>query len=426
MSARGTCFSILKEICIQKRYSNLVLQKKLEHIEGKDKGLVTQIVYGTLQNYRYCRFQWESYVNKMDNDEVALLLDMSVYQMLFMDKVPSYAIINDAVEITKRKINGRYGNLVNAVLHKVDKAGRKEPSGKKEQVLAIRTSHPDWIVSMWIAQYGYETAEKICESNLEIKPVTARVNTLKTNRNALMETEPLFVKGHVAVNALHYQGNHLAATTYYQDGLVSIQDEASQLVADLVDPQPGEKILDVCSAPGTKACHMAELMKDEGEILCGDIHEHRVELIKEGANRLGISCIKAEVMDAVKLEGLEEESFDRVLCDVPCSGYGVLANKSDIKYHMNSSDMDTLIPLQKEILNKAGTMIKPGGVLVYSTCTLNKKENEKQIEQFLKTHEDFTLVSQETVFPFTYQSDGFFMAKLVKKQTYRNALTGGI
>lgn len=415
MSARGTCFSILKEICIQKRYSNLVLQKKLEHLEGKDKGLVTQIVYGTLQNYRYCRFQWESYVNKMDNDEVALLLDMSVYQMLFMDKVPSYAIINDAVEITKRKINGRYGNLVNAVLHKVDKAGRKEPSGKKEKVLAIRTSHPDWIVSMWIAQYGYETAEKICESNLEIKPVTARVNPLKTDANALMETEPLFVKGHVAANALHYQGNHLAATTYYQDGLVSIQDEASQLVADLVDPQPGEKILDVCSAPGTKACHMAELMKDEGEILCGDIHEHRVELIKEGADRLGISCIKAVVMDAVKLEGLEEESFDRVLCDVPCSGYGVLANKSDIKYHMSSTDMDTLIPLQKEILQKAGTMVKSGGVLVYSTCTLNKKENEKQIEHYLKTHEEFTLVSQETVFPFTYQSDGFFMAKLIKK-----------
>lgn len=415
MSARGTCFSILKEICIQKRYSNLVLQKKLEHIEGKDKGLVTQIVYGTLQNYRYCRFQWESYVNKMDNKEVALLLDMSVYQMLFMDKVPSYAIINDAVEITKRKINGRYGNLVNAVLHKVDKAGRKEPSGKKEQVLAIKTSHPDWIVSMWIAQYGYEAAEKICESNLEIKPVTARVNTLKTNAKALMETEPLFVKGHVASNALHYQGNHLAATTYYQDGLVSIQDEASQLVADLVDPQPGEKILDVCSAPGTKACHMAELMKDEGEILCGDIHEHRVELIKEGADRLGISCIKAAVMDATKLLDLEEESFDRVLCDVPCSGYGVLANKSDIKYHMNSTDMDTLIPLQKEILQKAGIMVKPGGVLVYSTCTLNKKENEKQIEHYLKTHEEFTLVSQETVFPFTYQSDGFFMAKMEKK-----------
>ena len=415
MSARGTCFSILKEICIQKRYSNLVLQKKLEEVDGKDKGLLTQIVYGTLQNDRYCRYQWEPYVRKMDNKEVALLLDMSVYQLLFMDKVPSYAIINDAVEIAKRKINGRYGNLVNAVLHKVDKAGRKEPVGTKEQVLAIKTSHPDWIVSMWCAQYGYETAEKICESNLEIKPVTARVNTLKTSKEALLKEEPLFIEGRIAKDALQYQGNHLAATHYYQDGLVSIQDEASQMVAYLVDPQPNEMILDVCSAPGTKACHMAQLMKNEGRIVCGDIHEHRVELIKEGAARLGITCMEAAVMDATILNGLKERSFDRVLCDVPCSGYGVLANKSDIKYHMESSDMDTLIPLQKAILEKAAAMVKPGGVLVYSTCTLNKKENEKQIEQFLKHHEEFTLAIQETLFPFTYQSDGFFMAKLIRK-----------
>lgn len=415
MSARGTCFSILKEICIQKRYSNLVLQNKLENVDGKDKGLVTQIVYGMLQNYRYCRYQWESYVKKMDNDEVALLLDMSVYQLLFMDKVPSYAVINDAVEITKRKINGRYGNLVNAVLHKVDQAGRKEPTGKKEQVLAIKTSHPDWIVSMWSAQYGYETAEKICESNLEIKPVTARVNTLKTSKEALLKEEPLFTEGRIAEDALCYQGNHLAATSYYQDGLISIQDEASQLVAYLMDPQPKEMILDVCSAPGTKACHMAQLMNNEGTIICGDIHEHRVKLIKEGAARLGITCIEARVMDAMVLDGLMEQSFDRVLCDVPCSGYGVLANKSDIKYHMQSSDMDTLIPVQKAILEKAGTMVKSGGVLVYSTCTLNKKENEKQIEQFLKQHEEFVLDSQQTLFPFTYHSDGFYMAKLIRK-----------
>lgn len=415
MSARQSCFMILKEICIQKRYSNLVLQKQLEHVAPKDKGLITQIVYGTLQNYRYCHYQWTPYVEKMKNEEVALLLDMSVYQLLFMDKVPAYAIINDAVEITKKRINARYANLVNAVLHKVDTNPRRKPKGSKEEILAIETSHPTWIVKMWAAQYGYETTEKICFSNLQIKPVCARVNTLKTTREALLKEEPLFSPGKVCEDALIYHGNNLAATSYYQEGLVSIQDEASQMVAGLVDPQPGERILDVCSAPGTKACHMAQRMQNEGLILCGDIHPHRVELIKEGAKRLGITCMEAKLMDATQLEGLQEESFDRVLCDVPCSGYGVLANKSDIKYHMNSNDMDTLIPLQKTILNKAATMVKPGGVLVYSTCTLNKKENEKQIETFLKTNEEFTLEHMETVFPYQYESDGFFMAKLIKR-----------
>lgn len=415
MSARQSCFMILKEICIKKGYSNIVLQKKLDMVSAKDKGLITQIVYGMLQNYRFCRFQWESYVKKMDNEEVALLLDMSVYQLLFMDKVPSYAIINDAVEITKHNINSRYAKLVNAVLHKVDQNQILQPTGKPEEVLAIQTSHPTWLVKMWVAQYGYEITEKICQSNLEIKPVTARVNTLKTTRDALLEKESLFEKGLISKDALIYHGHHLTATQEYQDGLISIQDEASQLVAYLLDPQPNDHILDVCSAPGTKACHMAQLMNDEGSILCGDIHEHRVELIKEGAKRLGITCIQAKQMDATVLDELKENSFDRVLCDVPCSGYGVLANKSDIKYHMNGNDMDTLIPLQKKILSRGAEMVKNNGVLVYSTCTLNKKENEKQIESFLKDHEDFTLVHMETVFPFQYQSDGFFMAKLIRK-----------
>ena len=195
---------------------------------------------------------------------------------------------------------------------------------------------------------------------------------------------------------------------------MSIQDEASQMVAYLLDPKPGMRVLDTCSAPGTKATHIAQLMQDEGEILCGDIHEHRVHLIEEGAKRLGITCMKAVVMDATTLENIEG-TFDRVLCDVPCSGYGVLANKSDIKYHMESSDMDTLIPLQQKILNCACEKVKQDGVLVYSTCTLNKKENEKQIEAFLSTHEDFILEEQKTIFPFEYQSDGFFMAKLRRK-----------
>ena len=160
---------------------------------------------------------------------------------------------------------------------------------------------------------------------------------------------------------------------------------------------------------------MAELMHDEGSIVCGDIHPHRVELIAQGAQRLGIHILKPMTMDACELVELHEETFDRVLSDVPCSGYGVLARKSDIKYHMVSSDMDTLIPLQQQILETSSKHVKDGGILVYSTCTLNKKENEKQVESFLKKHEEFELLQQRTIFPFEYESDGFFIAKMRKR-----------
>lgn len=416
MNARELAFQLLKEICIKKKYSNLVLRSELDRADPKDKGFVTQVVYGTLQNYRLCRYQWEPFVKRMPDDEVCVLLDMSVYQLLFMEKAPAYAIINEMVKITKKRIHAKYGNLVNAVLHKVEKQQERELTGSLEEQLAIATSHPLWLVNMWKAQYGYETAEQICHSNMETKPNAARVNTWKMSRDELLEKDHDFKKGSLSVDAVLYQGSSIFATSYYKDGLISIQDEASQLVARMMDPIPGEQVLDVCSAPGTKSMHMAELMKNEGRIVCGDIHEHRVELIKQGAQRLGLTNIKALVMDATKLEEIGEELFDRVLCDVPCSGYGVLARKSDIKYHMDSSDMDTLIPLQQEILQTSSKHVKDGGILVYSTCTLNKKENEKQVEKFLKDHEEFTLVDQKTIFPFTYHTDGFFLAKMMKNR----------
>lgn len=413
MNARMFAYTALRKICLENTYSNLYLRKELDKADAKDKGFITQLVYGTLQNYRFCRYQWEVYAKHLPKDEIALLLDMSVYQLLCMDKVPTYAIINEAVEIAKKVHQQQVGNLVNAILHKVVQNGKRDIVGNEVEQLAIETSHPDWIVFMWKTQYGLSTAKQICYSNMEIKPQCARVNTLKTTKEALLKEE-LFVEGEMSEDALLYQGDSLVHTTYYQEGLLAIQDEASQLVAILLDPQKNERILDVCAAPGTKSTHIAQRMQNEGTVICGDIHEHRVKLIEEGATRLGVHILDARVMDARILEGLEEGSFDRVLCDVPCSGYGVLARKSDIKYHMKSEDMDTLIPLQAEILKKAATMVKTGGILLYSTCTLNKKENEKQIQKFLQEHDTYEVVEERTVFPFEVHSDGFYMAKMKK------------
>ena len=391
MNAREIAFSMLKDICLHNTYSNLLLRKELNKAKEQDKGLITQIVYGTLQNYRLCRYQWEDLVKKLPSDDICVLLDMSIYQLFYMDKVPAYAIINEAVEITKKSIHPKMAKMVNAVLHQAERRKEREVIGNEVKMLAIKTSHPEWIVSMWKAQYGITSKEK------------------------LLAQDERFHEGYMSKDALLYDGS-IAETSSYEQGLISIQDEASQLIARIVDPQPDEEILDVCSAPGTKANHMAELMQNKGHIVCGDLHPHRVELIREGAKRLGITIMEPMVMDATELAEIKGQMFDRVLCDVPCSGYGVLARKSDIKYHMKSEDMDTLIPIQKKILSKSAEHVKPNGILVYSTCTLNKKENEKQIQAFLKEHDDFMLVEERTIFPFEAHSDGFYMAKLQRKQ----------
>lgn len=415
MNAREIAFSMLKDICLHNTYSNLLLRKELNKAKEQDKGLITQIVYGTLQNYRLCRYQWEDLVKKLPSDDICVLLDMSIYQLFYMDKVPAYAIINEAVEITKKSIHPKMAKMVNAVLHRAERRKEREVKGNEVKMLAIKTSHPEWVVSMWKAQYGMDVAEKICYANMETKPNAARVNTWKTSKEKLLAQDERFHEGYMSKDALLYDGS-IAETSSYEQGLISIQDEASQLIARIVDPQPDEEILDVCSAPGTKANHMAELMQNKGHIVCGDLHPHRVELIREGAKRLGITIMEPMVMDATELAEIKGQMFDRVLCDVPCSGYGVLARKSDIKYHMKSEDMDTLIPIQKKILSKSAEHVKPNGILVYSTCTLNKKENEKQIQAFLKEHDDFMLVEERTIFPFEAHSDGFYMAKLQRKQ----------
>lgn len=416
MKARMFAYQALCKICLEKIYSNLYLRKELNQVDQKDKALCTQIIYGTLQNYRLSRYQWEDLVKKMPKDKICILLDMSIYQLFYMDHLPSYAIVNEAVEIAKKQGGHKQGAFVNAILHKAMKRQQRKLPEDVIQKLALETSHPEWLVRMWKAQYGFNICEKICRSNMNTPQMCARVNLMKISREKLLEKEPLFKQGKACPSAIYYQGSDLVNTSYYQDGLISIQDEASQMVAYCLNPNPNDKILDVCAAPGTKTCHIAELMKDNGEIICGDIHKHRVELIKQGMNRLHLTSIFPKVMDATVLEGLEEESFDRVLCDVPCSGYGVLGRKSDIKYHMESSDMDAIIPIQASILNKASQMVKKYGILVYSTCTLNKKENEKQIEVFIKEHPNFEVLQQETIFPFTYESDGFFMAKLKRIQ----------
>ena len=396
---RKWLWKALDEVVNKEVYSNLYLRNHLHEVSERDRALATRIFYGTIQNYRYCRACWSKFVKNKVNDKMDVLLTMSTYQLLFLDKVPSYAIVNDAVNIAK-KINVKYAGLTNAVLHKVKHIETKD--------VALKYSLPDWLYKMWVSQYGQEQALIMAKASVNILPLYVRRNVLKTEVEDFSSSEFICVKDPLYI----YTQNDYFHHPYYQKGYMSAQDEGSFAIAKFVDPKENERILDCCAAPGTKTMTMAEMMYNKGHIDSFDLHAHRKDLIESDAKRLGIDIVHAGVQDATKFKS--SVLYDRILCDVPCSGYGVLSRKPDIKLRMLPEDMDTLIPLQYAILNNVCQYVKKGGIIVYSTCTMNKKENEKQIERFLKEHDMFRLVDEVNIFSDSKQ-DGFYMAKLVRK-----------
>lgn len=396
---RKWLWKALDEVVNKEVYSNLYLRNHLHEVSERDRALATRIFYGTIQNYRYCRACWSKFVKNKVNDKMDVLLTMSTYQLLFLDKVPSYAIVNDAVNIAK-KINVKYAGLTNAVLHKVKHIETKD--------VALKYSLPDWLYKMWVSQYGQEQALIMAKASVNILPLYVRRNVLKTEVEDFSSSEFICVKDPLYI----YTQNDYFHHPYYQKGYMSAQDEGSFAIAKFVDPKENEKILDCCAAPGTKTMAMAEMMYNKGHIDSFDLHAHRKDLIESDAKRLGIDIVHAGVQDATKFKS--SVLYDRILCDVPCSGYGVLSRKPDIKLRMLPEDMDTLIPLQYAILNNVCQYVKEGGIIVYSTCTMNKKENEKQIQRFLKEHDMFRLVDEVNIFSDSKQ-DGFYMAKLVRK-----------
>lgn len=396
---RKWLWKALDEVVNKEVYSNLYLRNHLHEVSERDRALATRIFYGTIQNYRYCRACWSKFVKNKVNDKMDVLLTMSTYQLLFLDKVPSYAIVNDAVNIAK-KINVKYAGLTNAVLHKVKHIETKD--------VALKYSLPDWLYKMWVSQYGQEQALIMAKASVNILPLYVRRNVLKTEVEDFSSSEFICVKDPLYI----YTQNDYFHHPYYQKGYMSAQDEGSFAIAKFVDPKENERILDCCAAPGTKTMAMAEMMYNKGHIDSFDLHAHRKDLIESDAKRLGIDIVHAGVQNATKFKS--SVLYDRILCDVPCSGYGVLSRKPDIKLRMLPEDMDTLIPLQYAILNNVCQYVKKGGFIVYSTCTMNKKENEKQIERFLKEHDMFSLVDEVNIFSDSKQ-DGFYMAKLVRK-----------
>ena len=433
---RQSAFDILYKIYKDSAYSNLALDSFLDSssYSGADRAFVSALVYGVCERTITLDYQLSLYLTqplKKLKPQVLTVLRMGAYQILFMDKVPVSAAVNESVKLAKNNSAAFAAGLVNAVLRKVAAAGLKLP--KDENSLSFRSvkySCPEWMLKLWSDSYGKENADKIAEFSLGAPQTVIRVNTLKTDCDSLLAS--LSKKGiaasksNTAENALILEKpGSLKNLDEYKNGLFHVQDTASQLCCKAVSPRKGETVIDICAAPGGKTFTMAEMMGDEGRIFACELHEKRTGLIVKGAERLGISCIEAVTNDA-RVYNEKLPMADRVLCDVPCSGYGVIRGKPEIRYKP-LSEAQRLPEIQLDILRTACRYVKDGGLLVYSTCTVNIEENECVIEKFLAENSDFHGEEfpedmgdffrgkfMTAIFSKQFGGDGFFICRMRK------------
>lgn len=426
-------------------YSHLLIDNeiKTKQLTGKDKGLLTEVVYGTLQHKITLDYYLSKFINikKKQKPWVQMLLRMSIYQMVFLDKVPAHAIIHEAVEIAKQRGHKGIASFVNGVLRNVQRQGVPSTASIKDPIkrLSIETSHPEWMIRKWIADYGLETTKAMCKGNLEHKHLSVRIQPMKITREVaikeLIEEDFIVKPSPLSQQGLIIEKGNIINSSLFKEGFLTIQDQSSMLAGDMLDVHPGMKVLDTCSAPGGKATHLAEKMNDRGIVKAHDLHKKKINLIKEKSAQLSLSIIDASQADARNLNTFyEKESFDRILIDAPCSGLGVLRGKPDIKFSKQENDIKQLSQIQLDILESVESLLKKDGFLVYSTCTVNREENESVINLFLEKHQDFevdplffdtlpdilkgSIGESENglqLFPQTFQTDGFFLTRLRKK-----------
>ncbi|TFE31844.1 16S rRNA (cytosine(967)-C(5))-methyltransferase RsmB [Cohnella luojiensis] len=449
--AREVAMNVLHNVETKGAYSGLELNQALQSsdLSRPDAALATELVYGTIKRMNTIDYDLKDRVKGWPGKVepwVRSLLRMSYYQLRWLTRVPAHAAVDEAVRIAKKRGHAGIGGLVNGVLRGLLREGFEAaiPDGlPAAERISLAHSHPLWLVERWIAEYGEATTEQICAANNEHPHASARVNRLRASRDSVvagmtdagMEAipSPVTQDGIIAMKA----GN-LVHSDWYKQGFISVQDESSMLVAAVADPKPGMQVLDCCAAPGGKTAHLAEIMRNEGKIIANDVHPHKEALIKQQTERLGLTSVETMVGDALELqERIEAESCDVVLLDAPCSGLGVIRRKPEIKWNKFADDITSLSHLQSRLLSKVQSLVKPGGVLVYSTCTIAAEENEDTISRFLAEHPEYSLDAKwpEEVLaplrdagklpegfsgmlqllPHMFGSDGFFIARLRKQ-----------
>ena len=444
-TVRQLASEILFKVDRQKAYADILLDGTLKAttLSERDRALLTELTYGTLrwrgnidarlrQNLRRPLADTEGFVRN--------LLRVTVYQLFFLDKIPDYAAVNEAVELAKSHRGSKTAGFVNGVLRNVlrrKNGDTQAPSADNSiPTLAAELSHPEWLVQRWLAEFGLSEATALMRANNERAPLVLRANRVKCNRDQLLTRlrdhgiaatpTPLSPQG----IAIESSGN-VEKLPGFAEGLFQVQGESSQLVAFLLAPSAGERILDACAAPGGKATHIAELMDDSGTVVALDNSSRGLDRIRDNITRLNLRSIQIARADATQeLSGDLGAPYDRILVDAPCSGLGTLRSHPEIKWQRQERDIRRLSELQAMILNRVAAYLKPGGVLVYSTCTLTHDENQRLVEAFLLAHQEFELEdaprylaasAQAMVRGHFFQAlpqrdhtDGFFAARLRK------------
>lgn len=432
---RKTAVKLLCRVEEGNAYSNLLLDEhfRRSRMEQRDKNFCTALFYGVLERKLTLDEIIKKYTARPGDrlsSEVRNILRTALYQLLYMDSVPDAAVVNEAVKLASKNRNPAVKGFVNGILRAFIRDGKGIPlGGDKADRLSLMYSCPLPLVNKWLSELGEENTERLLADSLGRPPVTIRTNTARIICDELAErlsAAGITVKKNKYVpEALEISGAAPENTAEYKEGLFHVQDVSCMLCCKALDAKPGMTVLDMCAAPGGKTFTIAEMMENKGSLLAFDLHKKRAGLIAEGAARLGLSIVTAEENDA-KVFRAELPQADRVLCDVPCSGLGVIRRKPEIKYK-DLSEFERLPEIQYEILDTCSRYVKPGGVLVYSTCTVSQAENADVVLKFLKQHTDFQLSpfgkgfdrfdneDMLTVLPSYFGSDGFFIAKLMRK-----------
>ncbi len=435
MNIRKTVFLSLLSCAENGRYSNLEADAVLSRssADSGEKAFYTALFYGTIEKQITIDHQiaklTDAPTNKLQT-KVLILLRMGLQQLLFMDGIPDHAAVSETVSLAKEFVNKGAVGFINAVLRNAQRSLKNEngdvvlkfPSRERDICghLSIKYSYPRYLCKLWVNAYGEEKAENIMRAQNARRDVTLRVNTLKTSRDVLLKE---FKDSGISASAsaLTDDGINIAPMSitslpHFDEGHFFVQDDASRLAVGALSPKEDETVLDMCACPGGKSFAAAILMKNKGRLLDFDIHENKLSLIESGAKRLGIDIIETECGDSSFENVSLTEIADRVICDVPCSGFGTISKKPDLRLKDKES-ISALPELQYKILNTCSAYVKKGGVLVYSTCTLNPAENEDNVRFFLREHKEFECREMQTLFPGDAPFDGFFFAVLVKKQT---------
>lgn len=436
---RQIAVSILKQRLRGHDYTEDLFEQELakHRLSAPDRGLCQELVYGIARWQK--ALDWliaRKTEGRTQKDELRILLQLGLYQMFWLDRIPGHAAVHETVEIAKHLGFGPQAGFVNAVLRGYDRERAETAkllADLKLKQPAVGFSHPDWLVERWIARYGADKAAQLMQWNNTPPPTYARVNLLKTTTaklTALLEAEKVqFVAPtHNALNepvavpqpetlnfkleTLHLTSHPpLATLRTFKDGLFYIQDPSTLFAVQMLDPQPGESILDLCAAPGGKTTYIAQRMQNRGRIIAQDIHEDRLALIRENCVRLGVTNVEASLAPTGIIEN-PSKKFDRILVDAPCSNTGVMRRRVDLRWRIRPEEIERLRAAQLDLLRQAAPRLKPGGVLVYSTCSLEPEENSEVVKQFLAEQPKFSLEKEHELLPFADTVDGAYVVRL--------------